>query len=174
LLGRWPQKRVEWKQLCPVASGKSPLDGERPVSYFEIGIYQPRRSDNLGTLWRSAYQLGAAGIFTIGRQYRRQSSDTEHTETLIPLRHYLTLEEFLAARPLGAQLVGVEMGGQPLASFQHPPQAIYLLGSENNGLPERVLALCNHVVSIEAVNKASYNVAVAGSLVMYHRLFLSR
>jgi tRNA G18 (ribose-2'-O)-methylase SpoU len=144
------------------------------VGYFEIGIYQARREDNLGTLWRSAYQLGAAGLFTIGRQYRHQASDTEHAERLIPLRHYLTFEEFLQARPKGAALVGVEIGGQPLAGFTHPAQAIYLLGSENNGLPEKVLSACQYVISIEAVNKASYNVAVAGSLVMYHRVYGSR
>jgi tRNA G18 (ribose-2'-O)-methylase SpoU len=40
------------------------------------------------------------------------------------------------------------------------------------GLPEKVLAHCNAVVAIEAVNRASYNVAVSGSIVLYHRLFL--
>ena len=68
--------------------------------------------------------------------------------------------------------MGVEIGGQPLAGFQHPEQAIYLLGSEDMGLPEKVLAHCNAVVAIEAVNRASYNVAVSGSIVLYHRLFL--
>ncbi len=142
------------------------------MSYFEIGIYQPRSSDNIGTLWRSAYQLGAAGIFVIGRSYRRQASDTETTLRRIPLRHYLTFEDFLLARPVGAQLIGIEMGGQPLAAFQHPERAVYLLGSEATGLPERILRQCNAVVAIEAVNKDSYNLAVAGSIVLYHRLFM--
>ncbi len=142
------------------------------MGYFEIGIYQPRSHENIGTLWRSAYQLGAAGIFVIGRSYRRQASDTETTLRMIPLRHYLTFEEFLLARPVGAQLIGIEMGGQPLAAFQHPERAVYLLGSEATGLPERILRRCNAVVAIEAVNKASYNLAVAGSIVLYHRLFM--
>jgi len=30
------------------------------VSYFGIGIYQGKTESNVGTLWRSAYQLGAA------------------------------------------------------------------------------------------------------------------
>lgn len=142
------------------------------MGYFEIGIYQPRSHENIGTLWRSAYQLGAAGIFVIGRSYRRQASDTETTLGMIPLRHYLTFEEFLLARPVGAQLIGIEMGGHPLAAFQHPERAVYLLGSEATGLPERILRRCNAVVAIEAVNKASYNLAVAGSIVLYHRLFM--
>ena len=58
------------------------------MGYFEIGIYQPRSVENIGTLWRSAYQLGAAGIFVIGRSYRKQTSDTESTLRLVPLRHY--------------------------------------------------------------------------------------
>lgn len=139
------------------------------MGYFEIGVFLPRNGANIGTLWRSAYQLGAAGIFTIGRPYRRQTSDTARAPFEIPLRHYETLEDFLGARPVGAVLIGVEMGGIPLANFQHPRRAIYLLGSEDGGLGEKILSRCNEVVSIEAVNKASYNLAVAGSIVMYHR-----
>ncbi len=142
------------------------------MAYFEIGIFYPKRNENIGTLWRSAYQLGAAGIFTIGRPYKHQTSDVAKVEYQLPLRCYETFEEFEAARPVGAVLVGVELGGVPLAQFHHPAQAIYLLGSEANGLPPKVLARCQSVVSVEAINKASYNVAVAGSLVMYHRIFI--
>jgi tRNA G18 (ribose-2'-O)-methylase SpoU len=142
------------------------------MSYFEIGIYQPRNETNIGTLWRSAYQLGAAGIFVIGRQPRRQPADTARTMLHIPLRHFLTFEEFLQARPVGAQLVGVEIGGTPLAGFHHPQQAIYLLGAEDSGLPARILAQCNQVIAVEAVRKSSYNVAVTAAIVMYHLQFI--
>ena len=33
--------------------------------YFEIGIYNGKTEVNMGTLWRSAYQLGASGIFIV-------------------------------------------------------------------------------------------------------------
>ncbi len=139
------------------------------MGFFEIGIYFPRNTTNIGTLWRSAYQLGAAGIFTIGRPYRRQTSDTARTPFEIPLRHYETFDDFLSTRPFGAVLVGIEMGGRPLAQFRHPERAVYLLGSEDAGLGEKILTRCNEVISIEAVNSLSYNLAVAGSIVMYHR-----
>lgn len=149
------------------------------MPYFEIGIYHPRNALNIGTLWRSAYQLGAAGIFTIGKPYKHQTSDTASAEYNIPLRCFATFEELLAVRPLGAQLVGVELPvpgqvGQnaiPLAQFRHPTQAIYLLGAESSGLPPAVLAQCNALIYLEAVRSASYNVAVTGSIVMYHRMF---
>lgn len=144
------------------------------MGYFEIGIYQPRNDLNIGTLWRSAHQLGAAGIFTIGRRYRRQTSDPFAVDEHIPLRWFPTFEDFLEARPHGAQLVAVEIGGTPLAQFAHPPQAIYLLGAEDNGLPDKIIEKCNALIALEAVRQVSYNVAVTGSIVMYHRVFMQK
>jgi tRNA G18 (ribose-2'-O)-methylase SpoU len=144
------------------------------MGYFEVGVYMPRNQDNLGTLWRSALQLGAAGLFTIGRAYRRQTSDVFHAQESIPLRQFPDFDAFLAGRPHGALLVGVEMGGTPLSGFTHPEKAVYLLGSEDMGLPPRVMAACNAVVSLEAVRQASYNLAVAGSIILYHRIFMSQ
>lgn len=139
--------------------------------YFEIGVYAPKTETNVGTLWRSAYQLGAAGIFTIGRRYKKQNSDTLSTWKHVPLRHFTTFEEFLSARPYSCELVGVEMGGKPLADFSHPERAIYLLGAEDFGLPPKILAHCQRVASLESVNTPSFNVAVAGSVVAYSRVF---
>jgi tRNA G18 (ribose-2'-O)-methylase SpoU len=139
--------------------------------YFEIGIYHTKTEFNMGTLWRSAYQLGASGIFTIGRRYKKQSSDTYKVFRHVPLRHYADFNDFQTHRPLGAILVGIEMGGIPLSEFSHPQRAIYLLGAEDHGLPEKILEQCNMVLSLESIGPLSYNVAVAGSIVMYHRVF---
>ncbi len=139
--------------------------------YFEIGIYNTKTPANLGTLWRSAYQLGAAGIFTIGHRYPKQASDTLKTHRHIPLRMFDTFEEFHASRPYDCQLVAVEMGGKALGEFKHPERATYLLGAEDHGLPPKILEKCQHIISLESINTNSYNVAVAGSLVMYARQF---
>ena len=140
------------------------------LGYFEIGIFQPKHWENVGTLWRTAWQLGAAGIFTIGTKPKRQITDVLRVDKRIPLRCFDDFDAFLAARPQGAQLIGVEMGGEPLSTFTHPVRAVYLLGSEVNGVPKEVTAKCEHVLEIESVNYPSYNVAVSGALVMYHRL----
>lgn len=138
--------------------------------FTEIGVYHPKNEVNIGTLWRSAFQLGCAGIFAIGRRYQAQSSDTVKAWRHIPLRHFATLEAWREALPAGVRVVGVEMGGKPLRAFVHPERAIYLLGAEDHGLPDSVLAVCQEHISVEAVRIPSYNVAVAGSLVLYHRL----
>ena len=141
------------------------------LGYFEIGIFEPKHWENVGTLWRSAWQLGAAGIFTIGgSKPKHQITDVLRVDKRIPLRCYENFDAFLAARPQGAELIGIEMGGEPLSTFVHPIRAVYLLGSEVNGLPKDVLSKCQHVLEIESVNYPSYNVAVSGSIVMYERL----
>lgn len=143
------------------------------MGYFEVGVYHTKNGYNIGTLWRTAYQLGAAGLFTIGKRYRQQASDTYKAIRRIPLRHFKNWEEFSISRPIGTQLIGIEMGGIPLSEFQHPKRAIYLLGAEDHGLPISIINHCQFVVSLEAVGRLSYNVAVAGSIVLYHRCFLA-
>lgn len=139
--------------------------------YFEIGIYCGKSQDNLGTLWRSAYQLGAAGIFTIGNRYPiRQCSDTYKTWRHLPYRRFDTLDEFLSSRPYDCRLIGIEFPGNDLISFSHPERAIYILGAEDNGLPKSVLDRCQSTVQLPSIRQPSYNVAVAGSIVMYDRL----
>jgi len=139
--------------------------------YFCVGIFHTKTEENVGTLWRSAAQLGAASVFTIGRRYRTQASDTMKTVRHTPLYHYLDFEDFKAHLPYGAMLVGVEMGGTSLTEFAHPSRAVYLLGAEDHGLPPDILVQCQRVVSLQAIGQPSYNVAVAGSLVMYDRVF---
>ena len=138
--------------------------------FFEIGIFHSKTPANVGTLWRSAYQLGAAGIFTVGKRYPDQASDTVKAHRHIPSREFRDFDAMLAALPYGCPIVAVEMGGRPLARFSHPERACYLLGAEDHGIPASVLARCHHVVSLPSVRTESFNVAVAGSLVMFDRM----
>ncbi|MEZ4706463.1 MAG: RNA methyltransferase [Caldilineaceae bacterium] len=139
--------------------------------YFGIGIYQVKRAENVGLLWRSAYQLGASFVFTIGARYKPQASDVFNTWQHIPLFSYATLADFLAAPAYDCPIVAIEENGQSLVDFQHPHRAIYLLGAEDNGLPASVIQQCPFHITIPAVRTASYNVAQAGALVMYDRMF---
>ena len=141
--------------------------------YFEIGIWHGKTGANVGTLWRSAYQLGAAGIFTIGARCQVSAADTVKTFRHIPLRQYDTIEQFKLAIPYDCPVVAVEMGGEELHNFTHFERCIYLLGAEDYGLSAYVLQQCHYQVSLPAIRTESYNVAVAGSLVMYDR-FLKR
>lgn len=147
----------------------NPLIDAPPRGYFGIGIFHGKTETNLGTLWRGAYRLGASFIFTVGCRYRRQASDTVKTWLTVPLFQYETVGQ-LADALYDCPLVAVECGGRPLTGFSHPPRAAYLLGAEDHGLPDDVLARCHAVVTIPAVRMGVYNVAQAGTVVMYDRM----
>ncbi len=138
--------------------------------YFGIGVFHSKTPANIGTLMRSAYQLGAEFIFTIGKRYPRTSCDTVKSWRHIPLYHYIDMEDFHEHMPYDCQLIGIEFGGVSVGEFTHPERAIYLLGAEDSGLPEGVREQCHRIISLESVRQPSYNVAVAGSIVMYDRL----
>ena len=77
---------------------------------------------------------------------------------------------FAEFAPVGATWVAIEMGGEDLLTFEHPQNAIYLLGSEDNGLPDAVVQACHRHVALPSKRYDSYNVAAAGSIVMYDRI----
>lgn len=138
--------------------------------YFGIGIYYPKTEENIGTLWRSAFLYDAAFIFTIGRRYKEQCSDTTKSFRSIPLYHYIDYADFYQHMPYDCRLVCIELSEQAMSlnQFQHPTRCIYLLGAEDYGLPSSVTQ-GQLVVQIPAPKPISTNVAVAGSIVLYDR-----
>lgn len=134
-----------------------------------IGIEHGKTAVNIGTLWRSAYSLGASFVFTVGRRYERQSSDTVKAWRHIPLFNYLTLEDLIAHLPYDCPLIGIELDDRALAlgRFHHPQRACYLLGAEDHGLSKAALARCHRIVQLSG--RHCLNVAVAGSIVLHHR-----
>lgn len=137
--------------------------------YFGIGIYNGKNTSNIGTLWRSASILGADFIFTIGHRYQKQCSDTMKTPRHIPLFHYESGEDFFNHVPYDCPVVAVELADNsiPLERYCHRERCIYLLGAEDGGIPNSVLNRCKETVQI--IGDYCYNVAVAGSIVMYDR-----
>jgi tRNA G18 (ribose-2'-O)-methylase SpoU len=137
--------------------------------YFGIGIYNVKFHTNIGTLWRSAFCLGADFIFTIGKRYQRQHSDTVASYRHVPLFHYDDGDDFLNHRPFSCPLIGVELADEAadLETFQQPQQAVYLLGPEDGSIPHEILDKCQHIVKFDS--RFCLNVAAAGSIVMYDR-----
>lgn len=138
--------------------------------FFGIGILNNVNELNIGTLWRSAYVLGASFIFTVDKKYKQQMSDVTRAWTKIPLYHYKTIQDLKENLPYSTRLIGVEMTSDSvaLAEFKHPERAVYLLGNEQIGLSKKVLEECHCVISFPG--NFSLNVAVAGSIVMYDRV----
>lgn len=140
-----------------------------PRGYFGIGIYYGKVTDNIGTLWRSASILGASFIFTVGKRYQKQFTDTTKTARHIPLFHFADTEDFFRHIPSGCPVVAIELSDKaiPLDTYRHRERCVYLLGAEDGGIPEDVLNRCQETVQL--IGDYCYNVSVAGSIVMYDR-----
>jgi tRNA(Leu) C34 or U34 (ribose-2'-O)-methylase TrmL len=136
--------------------------------YFAIGIYEPKTATNIGTLWRSAHNFGADFIFTIGKRYIKERTDTTKAERHIPLNHYEDWQDFISHLPRGCELVCIEQvdGSRDVKSFVHPERAVYVLGAEDYGIPVDLM-IGHQKIHIET--PMCLNVAVAGSIVMYDR-----
>jgi tRNA G18 (ribose-2'-O)-methylase SpoU len=137
--------------------------------FFAVGVYHPKNGVNIGTLWRTADIMGAAFVFTVGRRYKEQASDTRKTPRHTPLFHFADVEDLRAHLPESCILVGVELAdrAQNIRAFSHPERACYLLGAEDNGIPELVQGRCHRLLKLDG--EESMNVSVAGSIVVYHR-----
>jgi len=142
-------------------------DRKSERGHFGIGIYQPKFASNVGVLWRSAFSLGANYIFTIGTRYKLQRTDIVKAYKHIPLFEYDSFEDLSIKN---TKLVGIEITDEatPVYDFIHPERAIYLLGSEDQGLNKDILGACNSVITIPSVH--CLNVSTVGSIIMYDRL----
>lgn len=138
--------------------------------FFGIGIQNTKTEMNIGTLWRSASIMGASFIFTIGKRYKRQPTDTMESYRHIPLYNYETFDDFYKSMPYDCQLIGVELDEKsiPVNEFKHPERAVYLLGAEDNGLTKEAIQKCHKLIQLPG--KYCMNVSVAGSIAMYDRI----
>ena len=75
--------------------------------FYGIGIMHGKHDHNIGTLWRSAYIMGASFIFTLGRAYKQQTSDVVNAWTKIP---YSSVNVPYPGPPLNASRHGLAAG----------------------------------------------------------------
>jgi tRNA G18 (ribose-2'-O)-methylase SpoU len=145
-------------------------DSRKTRGYCGIGVFHSKSSVNLGTLWRSAYNFNLDFIFTVGRRYEKQPSDTLNAVNHIPLYHYTDMDDLINHLPAGCQLIGIELHPKAayVSDFKHPERACYLLGAEDVGLNDLALKHCSSIIQIPHTYNC-LNVAVAGSIVMYDR-----
>jgi len=137
--------------------------------FFGIGIYNPKMDVNVGGLYRHAFNFGAAYAFTIGGRYRRTAADTVAAARHLPVFEFKDIQSFFESIPVGAVVCGVELDGRAelLNYFEHPERAVYILGAEDVGLNEIIIARCDKLIRIDT--HFSMNVASTAAVVMYDR-----
>lgn len=129
---------------------------------------------NIASLARSAYALGVGGMLL-------EHISPKALETIVRLSSGAMLElpfcysSFLLDRihqmkQAGFECYGADMKGKEISSFQSHLKWALFLGSEGNGLSQKIIQKMDKIVSIRMRNGFdSLNVGVAGGILM-HRL----
>ena len=143
---------------------------------FALGVENLKSGTNLGTLLRSAHIFGASLLFTVGRAYVKQASDTNNAYRKIPVLRFDSWDDYSEHSIYSWEHIGVEIvpNAMTLPKFKHPKQAVYILGPEDGSLSPRALQMCSKVVRVPSQLPYCLNVASVGSIVMYDRVAKER
>lgn len=138
--------------------------------WFAVAVFNPKTYQNIGVLFRTCAIHGAAFLSTIGHRYKAQMGDTTKCHIHLPIFNFESFELLKNTLPANCEIVAVEMTpkAKMLNEFQHPERALYLLGSEDFGIPEHILKECHRQVKMPG--NISMNLAVAGSGVVLDRI----
>jgi tRNA G18 (ribose-2'-O)-methylase SpoU len=139
--------------------------------YFALGVEGISKPRNVGAVLRTAHAFGASFTFAIAPVADLDlvsTTDTSAAASSVPFYQVPSVERLLL--PAGCRLVAVELHDRAVAlpSFRHPLQAAYVLGPEQGGLSDALLARADFVVRIPT--RFSINLSLAGGLVLYDRL----
>ncbi|MGH2972685.1 MAG: TrmH family RNA methyltransferase [Gaiellaceae bacterium] len=136
--------------------------GTRPAT---LALWRVADPGNVGTLVRAADAFGAGVALSAG------CADPTGPKALrasmgsifrVPLSGF--------DEPAGRRIALVARGGVPLADVDVAGDVVFVLGSEREGLPEDVVALCDAAATIPLAGGAeSLNVAMAGTVALYER-----
>ena len=92
--------QVELEDAYPASShwADHPAGQKADEGFFGIGVVRAKSAENHGTIWRSAYQLGASFTYTIGARFTRQVADTTESWKDVPALHFDSFDQFLHCR----------------------------------------------------------------------------
>lgn len=143
---------------------------EPPTAY--LIIHNVAKTNNVGTLIRSAAAFAVAELWVVGRR-ELQTFGNQGTAKKMPTRHFGSLLEMKShACERQVQVCGVEILPQAHNVWEAPfnGSCAFLLGNEGSGLsgPER--EVCDWFLYIPQYesNTESLNVSVAGSIILHH------
>ncbi len=158
------KEHLEWDLFPPVRTDSGNPD--YPVTgTLEVYLHNIRSPYNVGSIFRTADGIGCRKILLspLCPQPGNSRLDRSSMGTSIDLPWDVLAEEnlFAYAEQTGLQPVALELGGTNLWDWAAPEKVLFLLGSEELGLPEYILSQVPRISIPMAGKKASLNVGVS-------------
>lgn len=136
----------------------------------------PKFSRNIGTIARNSELLGVSKFYV--SRHKRTGKLVGATDTAKSFRRigeYID-DDIALIKDLkqnGTSIISVELDDNSvsLKDFSHPEDALYILGSEDKGIPQEILNLSDHIVQIPSDKPWSFNVADSATITLYDRYY---
>jgi tRNA G18 (ribose-2'-O)-methylase SpoU len=134
---------------------------------FSVAVCRAKNPFNIGAIIRVAHSFLVREIFLIGSEpfYERAAMGMQKYETIVECAD----ERAFLAAAAGRPLIGVERDQARTSLWEAPmPEGlIFVLGSEDAGVPALLLDACAEVLAIPMYGiNHSYPVAIAAGMVM--------
>jgi tRNA G18 (ribose-2'-O)-methylase SpoU len=134
---------------------------------MSVAVVRAKNPFNVGTIIRVAHSFMVREIFLIGSEpyYERASMGMHRYENIVKCADEDAFLEAVAGRPL----VSVERDAATTTIWQaeFPERCVLIFGSENDGVPDKLLAASSHVLSIPMYGiNHSFPVSVAAGMVL--------
>ena len=122
---------------------------------------------NIGAIVRTAYALGAGGVVIVGKNENlaiqgviRSSSGAAYELPIALCSDGLGFINEL--RQIGFKIYAANAGGKSVKDFKFDPKNVIIMGSEGEGVPNKVLQKCDEILGINMRKDwDSLNVSVA-------------
>jgi tRNA G18 (ribose-2'-O)-methylase SpoU len=134
---------------------------------ISIAVVRAKNPFNVGAIIRVAHSFLVREIFLIGVEpyYEKAAMGMHKYERIVDCPDDATFLQSVAGRPL----IGVERDEATTSLWEAPmpERSVFLLGSENDGLPQTLLRACDTVLAIPMYGiNHSFPVTVAAGMVL--------
>lgn len=139
-----------------------------------IGLINPKSPENVSSVMRSAGNFGVAHVFYTGSRYPRAvrlNPDIPRMSRKVSEDIPLSGVECLIDNvPSDMKIVCVEFAENaiPLPTYQHPENAFYIFGPEDNSIPQDVINRADDVVYVPT--NGCMNLSATVNVLLYDRL----
>jgi tRNA G18 (ribose-2'-O)-methylase SpoU len=141
-------------------------------NFFGVLIENPKVPQNSSIVFRTAVGLGNVDfIGTVGTKYHDCHSNVVKAQRILPCWNFPDFKTFHGQLPMNCVIVGAEIDERsvPIENFVWPDRCVLLLGNEKDGLSKEARSGCHKLVKLPNPRELSFNLAMAGSMLMYDR-----
>jgi len=140
-------------------------------SEFILVLHSITDVGNIGSIVRTAYSLGVDGIIVTGINELKFDGMVRTSSGAIfdmKVSHYKNIYDIInEGKQKGFKFYGATLDGKDARKVEFAEKRVLVLGSESDGLPNRVVKMLNEKVTINMSRKFdSLNVSVASAILI--------